>query len=175
MSPVTMQSTINIALSNAFASLKISPAAADRIIAQLWRIRNAEPESPPKTPPRTTVNIEKLNRQQVQKLESSANKGADLPLLRQHFLAYANGLTPAYFKSKSLTEHIDTFLAPSKATVPAAPAQDEDEDLVEVSYRLRTYDVGVTTHRVYEMRGGVHVFVGMLGMNEFEKMVMPVE
>jgi hypothetical protein len=26
---------------------------------------------------------------------------------------------------------------------------------------------------VYELRGGVHVFVGMLGLNEFRGMVMP--
>lgn len=50
---------------------------------------------------------------------------------------------------------------------------DDDEDLVEVNFHLRDYDVGVKTHRVYELRGGVHVFVGMLGMNEFKGMLMP--
>jgi hypothetical protein len=57
--------------------------------------------------------------------------------------------------------------------VVEVPPEDDEEDLAEVSWHLRTYDVGVKTHRVYELRGGVHVFVGMLGLNEFRGMVMP--
>lgn len=61
---------------------------------------------------------------------------------------------------------------PSNAAVAAAE-EDEDEDLVEVTYHLRAYDVGIKTGRVYELRKGVHVFVGVLGLNEFSDMLMP--
>lgn len=72
---------------------------------------------------------------------------------------------------------METFLNPPTSNAAAAavavPEEDDDEDLAEVSFHLRNYDVGVKTHRVYELRGGVHVFVGMLGMNEFRGMIMP--
>ena len=152
-----MQSTINFALSNAFAKLQLSDAFRDQTIAYLWR---------PVTPPvaaATTPNIEKLNRQQLQRLEQMG--GHD----QKAFLAYVNGLDAETFKSVSLVEHMEDFLHPPAA----APEEDEDEDLVEVSFHLRTYDVGVKTKRVYEFRGNAHVFVGMVGLNEFKGMLMP--
>ena len=152
-----MQSTINFALSNAFAKLQLSDAFRDQTIAYLWR---------PVTPPvaaATTPNIEKLNRQQLQRLEQMG--GHD----QKAFLAYVNGLDGNTFKSVSLVEHMEDFLHPPAA----APEEDEDEDLVEVSFHLRTYDVGVKTKRVYEFRGNAHVFVGMVGLNEFKGMLMP--
>lgn len=51
--------------------------------------------------------------------------------------------------------------------------EDQDEDVVDVSFHLREYAVTVKTHRVYELRNGVHVYVGQLGMNEFRDMIMP--
>jgi len=155
-----MQSTINFALSNAFAKLQLSDAFRDQTIAYLWR---------PVTPPiaaATTPNIEKLNRQQLQRLEQMG--GHD----QKAFLAYVNGLDGNTFKSVSLVEHMEDFLQHPMPALPM-PEEDEDEDLVEVSFHLRTYDVGVKTKRVYEFRGNAHVFVGMVGLNEFKGMLMP--
>jgi hypothetical protein len=112
-------------------------------------------------------NLEKLNRQQVQRLESMIVGDVDKPSLHKSFTQYVNQLTPEVFKSASLTEHMEQFIRKTM------PEEDEDEDLVEVKFHLRTFDVGLKTHRVYELREGVHVFVGMLGMNEFQYMVLP--
>lgn len=156
-----MQSTINFALANAFAKLNLSSDLADRTIAHLWR-----PVTPPKPAPAPALNIEKLNRQQSQRLVSiSENDSRDERQLHKDFLAHVNGLTADEFKAVSLVEHMETFF--NRKDV------DDDEDLVEINFHLRNYDVGVKTHRVYELRGGVHVFVGMLGMNEFKGMLMP--
>jgi hypothetical protein len=156
-----MQTTINFALANAFAKLNLSSDFADRTIAHLWR-----PCTPPKTTP--ALNIDKLNRQQAQRLASiSQNDPRDERQLHKDFLTYVNDLSPADFAAVALVEHMESFF--HRKDVP----EDDDELLAEVSYHLRTYDVGVKTHRVYELRGGVHVFVGMLGMNEFRGMVMP--
>ena len=159
-----MQSTINFALANAFAKLNLSSNLADRTIAHLWR-----PVTPPKPEPAPTavaLNIEKLNRQQSQRLVSiSKNDPRDERQLHKDFLAHVNGLTADEFKAVSLVEHMETFFNRKD--------DDDDEDLVEINFHLRNYDVGVKTHRVYELRGGVHVFVGMLGMNEFKGMLMP--
>ena len=185
-----MQSTINFALANAFAKLNLSSDLSDRTIARLWR-----PVTPPKPEPAPTapaLNIEKLNRQQAQRLEQML-PDEDERHLHKAFLAYVNRIPAEHFKTLSLFEHMEDFVnpkpsnaagavaplppSPDTTPVPRSPSQipeeDEDEDLVEVSFHLRTYDVGVKTHRVYEMRKGVHVFVGMLGSNDFEDMLMP--
>lgn len=160
--PDKMEDTINFAIHNAFAKLSLSPQLADQMLTHLWR---------PTTPP-ITLNLEKLNRQQAQRLESMA-KGdePDKTKLHKSFITYINNLDPDVFKSVSLVEHMEDFLQPPPA--PVIPEEDEDEDLVPVNYHLREYDVGIKTHRVYELRMGVHVFVGMLGMNEFNDMIMP--
>jgi hypothetical protein len=165
-----MQSTINFALSNAFAKLQLSDNFRDQTIAYLWR----PVTPPPNSPQAREVNIEKLNRQQLQRFEQMG--GNDQKAL----LAYVNGLDPDQFKALSMSEHMEDFLQPKTtgSNAAAAPAnlpaeEDEDEDLVEVSFHLRTYDVGVKTKRVYEFRGNAHVFVGMLGLNEFKGMLMP--
>ena len=159
-----MQSTINFALANAFAKLNLSSDLSDRTIARLWR-----PVTPPKPEPAPTapaLNIEKLNRQQSQRLVSiSKNDPRDERQLHKDFLTHVNGLAADEFKAVSLVEHMETFFNRKD--------DDDDEDLVEINFHLRNYDVGVKTHRVYELRGGVHVFVGMLGMNEFKGMLMP--
>ena len=116
----------------------------------------------PVTPP-TPSNIEKLNRQQVQKLEELAKKAEKVVDLKQ-FLAHVNALTPEVFKSKSMLDHMADFIG---------PVEDDDDDGVDVNFHLRDYFVLIKTGRVYEMRNGVHVFVGMLGMNEFKGMVLP--
>jgi hypothetical protein len=172
-----MQSTINFALHNACTHLKLPSAFADAVIRQLWRSA-----SPP--PPPAATNLEKLNRQQVQKLEELAHEASetmDEKTLHKMFLKRINEMAPEHFKSLSLIDHMRRFLgiddAPPSNAAAAAPApppvDDDDEDVVDVSFHLREYSVGIKTHRVYEMRGGVHVFVGMLGMNEFKGMIMP--
>jgi len=171
-----MQSTINLALKNAFKQLDLPGTLCDQTIAYLWR-----PSTPPlPVPVATTLNIEKLNRQQAQRLEQMM-PDEDERQLHKSFLAHVNRMPPEHFKTLSLFEHMEDFVNPKPSNAgaaaaaprPAVPEEDEDEDLVEVSYHLRTYDVGVKTHRVYELRNVVHVFVGVLGLNEFSDMLMP--
>lgn len=175
-SPSTkMQTTINLALHNACTHLKLPAAFADAVISQLWRAA-----SPPPSPP-AAINLEKLNRQQVQKLEELATEAGetmDEKTLHKMFLNRINGIPSEGFKSKSLIDHMKDFLGLSEsvgsnAAAAPAPVDDDDEDVVDVSFHLREYSVGIKSHRVYEMRGGIHVYVGQLGMNEFKGMVMP--
>ena len=180
-----MQSTINLAIKNACHQLQLPSAFADAVVAHIWRVTSSpHPSHPPPPPPAPTpLNIEKLNRQQVQKLEELADEAGDTTdekTLHKTFVIRINDLPVQAFKAKSLIDHMRDFLglsepAPSNAAAaPAAvPPEDDDEDLAEINWHLRTYDVGVKTHRVYELRNGVHVFVGMLGMNEFKGMMMP--
>lgn len=154
-----MQSTINRSIQLACLSLDVPSLFADKLIAHLWRCIPNEVLVLP--------NLEKLNRQQVQRLESMIVGDVDKPSLHKSFTQYVNQLTPDVFKSTSLTEHMEEFI---RTTMPV---EDEDEDLVEINFHLRTFDVGLKTHRVYELREGVHVFVGMLGMNGFQDMVLP--
>jgi hypothetical protein len=162
-----MKSTINFAIMNAGNALNFSPEFVKALIATLWETQNVIPAVEmeidlPVTPP-TTPNIEKLNRQQVQKLEELAKKAEKVVDLKQ-FLAHVNALTSDVFKSKSMLDHMADFIG---------PVEDDDDDGVDVNFHLRDYFVLIKTGRVYEMRGGVHVFVGMLGMNEFKGMVLP--
>ncbi len=152
---------------NAGNALNFSPEFVKALIATLWETQNVIPAVEmeidlPVTPP-TTPNIEKLNRQQVQKLEELAKKAEKVVDLKQ-FLAHVNALTSDVFKSKSMLDHMADFIG---------PVEDDDDDGVDVNFHLRDYFVLIKTGRVYEMRGGVHVFVGMLGMNEFKGMVLP--
>jgi hypothetical protein len=162
-----MKSTINFAIMNAGNALNFSPEFVKALIATLWETQNVIPAVEmeidlPVTPP-TQPNIEKLNRQQVQKLEELAKKAEKVVDLKQ-FLAHVNALTSDVFKSKSMLDHMADFIG---------PIEDDDDDGVDVNFHLRDYFVLIKTGRVYEMRGGVHVFVGMLGMNEFKGMVLP--
>jgi hypothetical protein len=168
-----MQSTINLALSNAFAKLNLSNDFRDQTIAYLWR-----PVTPPK--PATTLNIEKLNRQQVQRLEQMVpHHDVDEKTLHKTFLAYVNSLDPETFKSLSLVEHMEHYAHPqpsnaaAAAVAPPPPPEDDDDEVVDVNFHMRDYVVSIKNHRVYELRKGVHVYVGQLGMNDFEGMEMP--
>ena len=173
-----MQSTINLALRNACTQLNLPSTFAAAIILQLWQTK------PPAPAPPAATNLEKLNRQQVQKLEelaTGAGETMDEKTLHKMFLNRINGIPSEGFKSKSLIDHMKDFLGLSEsvgsnaaAAAPATPpVDDDDEDVVDVSFHLREYSVGIKSHRVYEMRGGIHVYVGQLGMNEFKGMVMP--
>ena len=158
-----MQSTINFALSNAFAKLNISDDIRDRTIANLWRdypvqSRAHSPArslSPPSTPP--AVNLEKLNRQQVQRLgmvaDDSHDSSRDEAQLHKDFLVYINALPSSTFKSLSLLDHMLNFFAakPAAKTLPPLPASppasqpasqphtqdDDDEDVVDVNFHMR--------------------------------------
>lgn len=152
---------------NAGTALDFSPEFVKTLIATLWETQNVKPAvemviDQPVTPP-APPNIEKLNRQQVQKLEELAKKAEKTVDLKQ-FLAHVNVLTSEVFKSKSMLDHMADFIG---------PVEDDDDDGVDVNFHLRDYFVLIKTGRVYEMRNGVHVFVGMLGMNEFKGMVLP--
>ena len=173
-----MQSTINLALSNAFAKLNLSDDFRDQTIAYLWR-----PATPPKPAAVAPLpNLEKLNRQQVQRLEQlMGDPDADEKALHKAFLAWVNQLSPERFKSFSLVEHMEHFARPAPSNAGAAPPppppppmpEDDDDEVVDVNFHMRDYVVTIKTHRVYELRKGVHVYVGQLGMNEFEGMEMP--
>lgn len=168
---------------NAGTALNFSPEFVKALIATLWesQVQNGPGTMDPRvngqndqgtagrmdidlpvTPP-IQPNIEKLNRQQVQKLEELAKKAEKVVDLKQ-FLAHVNALSSETFKSKSMLDHMADFIS---------PVEDDDDDGVDVNFHLRDYFVLIKTGRVYEMRNGVHVFVGMLGMNEFKGMVMP--
>ena len=173
-----MKSTINSAIMHAATALDFSPEFTKALIAALWETRSPKGSEtkgqnglgaggqmdidPPVTPP-VAQNVEKLNRQQVQRLEELAKK-AEKTVDAKQFLAHVNKLSTEAFKSKSMLDHMADFIS---------PIEDADDDGVDVNFHLRDYFVLIKTGRVYEMRGGVHVFVGMLGMNEFKDMVMP--
>jgi hypothetical protein len=165
---------------HAAKALDFSPEFTKALIATLWesrgqndqgtvdrndlrvKVQNDQGMGAPTTPP-VAQNVEKLNRQQVQRLEELAKK-AEKTVDAKQFLAHVNNLSTEVFKSKSMLDHMADFIGPIK---------DDDDEGVDVNFHLRDYFVVIKTRRVYEMRGGVHVFVGMLGMNEFKDMVMP--
>jgi len=165
-----MKSTINYAIMNAATALDFSPEFTKALIATLWESRGQNDQGtkgqmdvdPPVTPP-AAQNVEKLNRQQVQRLEELAKK-AEKTVDAKQFLLHVNKLSTEAFKSKSMLDHMADFIG---------PIEDDDDEGVDVNFHLRDYFVLIKTGRVYEMRNGVHVFVGMLGMNEFKGMVMP--
>ena len=163
---------------HAGSALDFSPEFIKTLIATLWesQVQNGpgtgelgvmgrnDPEVAPVSRPTTpTLNIEKLNRQQVQKLEELAKK-AEKAIDVKQFLTHVNALDSELFKSKSMLDHMAAFIG---------PIEDEDDEGVDVNFHLRDYFVLIKTGRVYEMRNGVHVFVGMRGLNEFRGMVMP--
>jgi hypothetical protein len=151
---------------HAGSALDFSPEFIKTLIATLWESQNPKDSGtvdPPSRPTTPTLNIEKLNRQQVQKLEELAKK-AEKAIDVKQFLTHVNALDSELFKSKSMLDHMAAFIG---------PIEDEDDEGVDVNFHLRDYFVLIKTGRVYEMRNGVHVFVGMRGLNEFRGMVMP--
>lgn len=53
------------------------------------------------------------------------------------------------------------------------PDADENEDLVEMGHKLKTYMVGEKSGRIYEDQDGKDVFQGFVGVGEFKDMKMP--
>ena len=99
-------------------------------------------------------------------------------------------MAPKEYSAKTPQEHMREFLkpkpqAPSNAAAACAsivaPAPkpemvERDENCVAVMYKGREYWVGEDSKRVYfESSEGVHDYVGMLGLAEFDGMEMPVD
>ena len=109
---------------------------------------------------------------------------------KTEFTEYVNQMAPKEYSAKTPQEHMREFLKPkpqmpsnaaaafaSIAVPPPKPAMVEiNENCVAVMYKGREYWVGEDSKRVYfESSEGVHDYVGMLGLAEFDSMEMPVD
>ena len=109
---------------------------------------------------------------------------------KTEFTEYVNQMSPKEYSAKTPQEHMREFLKPkpqmpsnaaaafaSIAVPPPKPAMVEiNENCVAVMYKGREYWVGEDSKRVYfESSEGVHDYVGMLGLAEFDGMEMPVD
>ena len=112
---------------------------------------------------------------------------------RTGFLAYVGAMSMTEYSAKTPQAHMREFLkpkpqAPSNAAAAAAafasitapppkPEMEErNENCVAVMYKGREYWVGEDSKRVYfESSEGVHDYVGMMGLAEFDGMEMPVD
>jgi hypothetical protein len=111
----------------------------------------------------------------------------------ESFLAHVNRMPAKEFAAKPALDHLREFLKPQRSNAAAAPAAappppkvaapppkpaevEVDENCVAVMYKGREYWVGEDSKRVYEETSeGVHELRGMLGLAEFDAMVMPVD
>ena len=109
---------------------------------------------------------------------------------KTEFTEYVNQMAPKEYSAKTPQEHMREFLKPkpqmpsnaaaafaSIAVPPPKPAMVEiNENCVAVMYKGKEYWVGEDSKRVYfESSEGVHDYVGMLGLAEFDGMEMPVD
>jgi hypothetical protein len=107
---------------------------------------------------------------------------------KTEFTEYVNQMAPKDYAAKTPQEHMREFLKPkpqqpsnaAAACAPILPPKPEmverDENCVAVMYKGREYWVGEDSKRVYfESAEGVHDYVGMLGLAEFDGMEMPVD
>ena len=109
---------------------------------------------------------------------------------RTGFLAYVGAMSMTEYSAKTPQAHMREFLkpkpqAPSNAAAafasivapPPKPEMEErNENCVAVMYKGREYWVGEDSKRVYfESSEGVHDYVGMMGLAEFDGMEMPVD
>ena len=109
---------------------------------------------------------------------------------KTEFTEYVNQMAPKEYSAKTPQEHMREFLKPkpqmpsnaaaafaSIAVPPPKPAMVEiNENCVAVMYKGTEYWVGEDSKRVYfESSEGVHDYVGMLGLAEFDGMEMPVD
>ena len=109
---------------------------------------------------------------------------------KTEFTEYVNQMAPKEYSAKTPQEHMREFLKPkpqmpsnaaaafaSIAVPPPKPAMVEiNENCVAVMYKGKEYWVGEDSKRVYfESSEGVHDYVGMLGLAEFDSMEMPVD
>jgi len=108
---------------------------------------------------------------------------------RKGFLAYVGDMSMTEYSAKTPQAHMREFLKPKPqmpsnaaafASIVAPPPKPEmeerNENCVAVMYKGREYWVGEDSKRVYfESSEGVHDYVGMMGLAEFDGMEMPVD
>lgn len=152
------------------------------------------PPAPVKVPVMNLVGLNPtLQKKLVQLFDESNGKGNDDAYadVAESFLAHVNRMPAKEYASKPPLEHLREFLKPQKSNAAAAspapppkvaapppkPAEVEfNENCVQVLYKGREYWVGEDSKRVYLTSAeGVDVFVGMLGLAEFDSMEMPVD
>jgi len=147
----------------------------------------------PKVP---VLNLVALNPTQQKKFkqiyEEFNGKTPDETLadVAEFFLAAVNRMPAKEYAARPPQDHMREFLKPQMSNAAAAPAVaappkvvapppkpaevEVDENCVAVMYKGREYWVGEESKRVYlETSEGVHELRGMLGLAEFDGMVMP--
>jgi hypothetical protein len=103
---------------------------------------------------------------------------------RKGFLAYVGTMSMTEYSAKTPQAHMREFLKPKPqqpqvsivAPPPKPEMEERNENCVAVMYKGREYWVGEDSKRVYfESSEGVHDYVGMMGLAEFDGMEMPVD
>jgi hypothetical protein len=192
-----LSNNLSTAIHRIAPSFKISgDEVSTRLLAMLFPIPTvtmptvAEPAPAPVTPPEPApakvpvMNLVGLNptlqKKLVQLFDESNGKGNEDAYAdtAESFLAHANRMPAKEWSAKPAAEHLREFLKPSKSNAAAAtPAEVEmDENCVAVLYKGVEYWVSEKTKRVYlTTADGVDQFKGVLGLAEFDGMVMPVD
>ena len=150
------------------------------------------PPAPAKVPILNLVGLNPtLQKKLMQFFDEANGKGSDDAYAdaAESFLSHVNRMTAKDYGAKPPVDHLREFLirppsnaaaapaAPPKVVVPPKPAEVEvNENCVAVMYKGREYWVGEDSKRVYEETSeGIHELRGMLGLAEFDAMVMPVD
>ena len=109
---------------------------------------------------------------------------------KQDFLEFVKQMSTKDYSAKAPQDHMRDFLKPRPAmpsnaaaafgAITAPPPKPEmvevNENCVQVLYKGREYWVGEDSKRVYLTSAeGVDEFVGVMGLAEFDGMVMPVD
>jgi hypothetical protein len=195
-----LSNNLSTAIHRIAPSFKISgDEVSTRLLAVLFPIPTitmptvaAPPPAPVKVPVMNLVGLNPtLQKKLVQLFDEFNGKGNEDAYADAAgaFLAHANRMPAKEWSAKSPAEHLREFLKPHKTNAAAptptpapppkvsAPAVVEvDENCVAVLYKDREYWVGEDSKRVYEETAeGVNEFRGMLGLAEFDGMVMPVD
>jgi hypothetical protein len=146
------------------------PSAAPAVAED---VAPAEPAAAAKP---VVANLEKLTPNQKKVLAATAaelfavaNKGDN-----EKFLAYVNGLSKADFDAKKPVDHMRDFYKPPKPEIKEPEEDDEGEETTDVTFKGKTYVVATKDKRVFvEQDDGSMKHVGVVGMAEFAKMVVP--
>jgi len=96
--------------------------------------------------------------------------------LRKEFIEVVNSMESDAYAASNLTAHMESFAKSKTGGADVADEsvveveEDADEDLEEISFKKKTYVVGLRTKRVYEPTDDKDTFVGFLGIGEFKDM-----
>ena len=150
------------------------------------------PPAPVKVPVMNLVGLNPtLQKKLVQLFDESNGKGNEDAYAdtAESFLAHVNRMPAKEWSAKPAVEHLREFLKPSKSNAgaptptPAPPPKvsapkptevEINENCVQVLYKGVEYWVGEDSKRVYLTSSeGVDELKGMLGLAEFDGMVMP--